>query len=361
VPPSNNIVPSFFKNFSLSTTLGLTFGVLLVGYGVFAFDPPTQAPPGENVDAPLHTGIGDQTKTGGLLSVFDFWVDNALGVTGGATFGGSVKIGEFASLPPCDASSEGTIAYNTTIKKLSVCTDTGWEVFSTGADFDNDGFIAGIDCDDSDINIWQNFTGYEDSDGDTYTLTGTSVCSGTSLPSPYLSSPSASVDCDDDNINIWQNFTGYEDSDGDTFTLAGTTVCSGDSLPAPYLSSASASVDCDDSCVNCYPGSLVTTPLPDELDQDCAGGVDNPTNISTSCTISGSQVGFDQTQIQCESWCASRGGGGTRFCNGPVSGFNNACSIDYDSCTAVLCNPTTQFSKCEDAQPIICSCASVYH
>ena len=35
-----------------STILGLTLGVLLVGYAVFAFTPPTAIPPGANVDTP---------------------------------------------------------------------------------------------------------------------------------------------------------------------------------------------------------------------------------------------------------------------------------------------------------------------
>jgi len=79
------------KSFSKSTILGLAFGILLAGYAVFAYTPPTQVPPDGNVAAPLNVGGDDQTKTGGMLSVFDFWVDSALGVTGGATFGGNVS------------------------------------------------------------------------------------------------------------------------------------------------------------------------------------------------------------------------------------------------------------------------------
>jgi len=77
------------KSFSKSTILGLTLGILLVGYGVFAFDPPVQVPPQGNVPASLNTGSGDQTKQGGLLSVFGLWVNQSLGVGGGATFGGT--------------------------------------------------------------------------------------------------------------------------------------------------------------------------------------------------------------------------------------------------------------------------------
>lgn len=43
---------------------------------------------------------------------------------------GGVKIGTYSTLPTCDSSGEGTIAYNKNIKKLSLCTGNEWEVFS---------------------------------------------------------------------------------------------------------------------------------------------------------------------------------------------------------------------------------------
>jgi hypothetical protein len=79
------------KNFFPSTILGLTLGILLAGYAVFAYTPPTQAPPAGNVAAPINTGPSNQTKTGGTLNVFGLWVDQSLGVTGGASFGGDVS------------------------------------------------------------------------------------------------------------------------------------------------------------------------------------------------------------------------------------------------------------------------------
>ena len=59
---------------------------------MFAFTPPTAPPPGDNVDAPINTGTGDQTKTGGLLSVFDLQVNQSLGVSGGTTLGGILNL-----------------------------------------------------------------------------------------------------------------------------------------------------------------------------------------------------------------------------------------------------------------------------
>ena len=70
------------KTFSKSTILGLTLGVFLAAYAVFAFDPPVSTPPGGNVPAPLNVGIAGQEKQGGLILN-----------TGGAEFGLIVAAG----------------------------------------------------------------------------------------------------------------------------------------------------------------------------------------------------------------------------------------------------------------------------
>jgi hypothetical protein len=82
----------FFTKFSKSMIVGLAFGILLAGYAVFAYTPPTQAPPAGNVAAPINTGTSDQTKTGGTLNVFGLWVNQSLGVTGGASIGGALTV-----------------------------------------------------------------------------------------------------------------------------------------------------------------------------------------------------------------------------------------------------------------------------
>ena len=72
-------------SFSKSTILGITFGILLVGYAVFAFTPPTLAPPGDNVPAPINIGPLEQTKTGNLLI-------NSLGTVGNLTAGADLSV-----------------------------------------------------------------------------------------------------------------------------------------------------------------------------------------------------------------------------------------------------------------------------
>lgn len=65
--------------------------------------------------------------------------------------------------------------------------------------------VTAADCNDADTTKWQNLTGYNDLDGDTYTSGTTQICSGASLPaynqttSPYRSAPSATADCYDVN------------------------------------------------------------------------------------------------------------------------------------------------------------------
>ena len=87
--------------FSSSQVASLTFGVFVFLFAVAVsvsavWNPPASAPPGGNADTPLNTGTGNQTKTGGMLTLYDLWVNSALGVTGGATIGGNVGIGTTA-------------------------------------------------------------------------------------------------------------------------------------------------------------------------------------------------------------------------------------------------------------------------
>jgi len=79
-----------------STVLGLTLGVSLAAYAVFAFDPPTATPPGDNVDAPLNTGPVTQIKTG-ELRVGSFVVLGGTLLNGITQINGNVGIGMPAS------------------------------------------------------------------------------------------------------------------------------------------------------------------------------------------------------------------------------------------------------------------------
>ena len=90
--------------------------------------------------------------------------------------------------------------------------------------------------------------GYEDKDVDGYTIgTQQTLCDVSSLPQGY-SSTSLGIDCDDSNINKFQNLQGYVDNDNDGYTVGNQlTVCSGSSLPTGYSSTSSSTPDCDDT------------------------------------------------------------------------------------------------------------------
>lgn len=107
---------------------------------------------------------------------------------------------------------------------------------TTPTDADNDGVASTADCDDNDATKYQLLTGYPDSDNDGYTTSSEQVCSGSSLPSGYLSSANGN-DCDDANVSTYQNLSGYIDSDNDGYgnpASALLTICSGASLATGY-------------------------------------------------------------------------------------------------------------------------------
>ena len=146
--------------------------------------------------------------------------------------------------------------------------------------------------------------------------------------------------------------TGYADNDADTYTLAGTSVCSGASLPSPYLLSGSGSVDCNDSCPSCFPGSGASTASPDGLDQDCNGVIDNMFNLGGSCPLNGLRISELAASEDCNQrcggtgsvscvsgyWCQDCGGvfrvdQATCTRSGPVNNVGNMCHIGTYTCT----------------------------
>jgi hypothetical protein len=66
--------------------------------------------------------------------------------------------------------------------------------------------------------------------------------------------PSLTLDCNDSNSSLYQNLTGYQDSDLDGYTTgSGQSICSGAALPSGWRSAATAT-DCNDSNANINPG-----------------------------------------------------------------------------------------------------------
>ena len=75
--------------------LGAAFGLLLVGYTALGqWQGPSGAPPTNNVDTPVNTGVTDQIKAGGIF-VGSFAADGGIAVTTDQLIG----------KPACDAAN----------------------------------------------------------------------------------------------------------------------------------------------------------------------------------------------------------------------------------------------------------------
>jgi hypothetical protein len=175
----------------------------------------------------------------------------------------------------------------------SDCNDSNANVWNNGYgyDGDRDGYgtsvygcyngnypydaTLGTDCNDSNANLYRYLTGYQDNDGDGYTIgSAQQVCSGASLPSGWRSFANGS-DCNDNNNTVWQYLNGYIDNDGDGYG-AGTlySVCSGSSLPSGYVSN---NTDCYDSNANAHPGQtsfFLVNRGDGSFDYNCNGGIE---------------------------------------------------------------------------------------
>jgi len=89
---------------------------------------------------------------------------------------------------------------------------------------------------------------YTDGDADTRAPNNTRSMDTVTSKSGFvrLASAASTSDCNDGNASVWQNLNGYRDQDADTFTTGVNPICSGASLPSGYLSSPSTPLDCYD-------------------------------------------------------------------------------------------------------------------
>ena len=140
------------------------------------------------------------------------------------------------------------------------------------------------DCDDNNAGKWRYLTGYPDADGDgSYSPTSAQVCSGSSLPPGYASSPGA--DCNDANPGISpftnevtcnaidEDCNGYArdpDCDGwcSQFTSVDRWGCFGQGFGADYNSGCNGNIDWNDNDAAWHPGAAEGIGNPD-YNQDC--------------------------------------------------------------------------------------------
>ncbi len=150
-----------------------------------------------------------------------------------------------------DAASSNVIAYNNYPIVCPVTTPTV-------VDSDNDGFASMVDCNDNDATVHANRTYYRDVDGDGLgsTVLTTSVCSSMA-PNGYVTNNSdandndrdndgviAGVDCNDSDSSISLNQTYYVDADHDGLGNPNSTVsvCSY-TVPTGYVTNNSDTSD----------------------------------------------------------------------------------------------------------------------
>lgn len=221
----------------------------------------------------INSGSASPSKQiSGLAAGTNYWVCAVAQNSQGTTYGNVVSFSTTMVLNLAfDADHDGYYtgsASNQTATGFSLINGrTYYSTTTSGGAFsylDPASALGANDCNDADLSVWQNLTGYQDADNDTYTFGGAqNVCSGVSLPSGWRSAPNGN-DCNDSDATRWQYLTGYLDADGDTFTLSITgQVCSGTDFPPyntttnPYRKTQSSPLDCYDLNKDAKPGQTL--------------------------------------------------------------------------------------------------------
>ncbi|MBN2230332.1 MAG: putative metal-binding motif-containing protein, partial [Candidatus Thorarchaeota archaeon] len=138
------------------------------------------------------------------------------------------------------------------------------------------------------------------------------------------------IDCNDSNDEIWQNLTGYIDSDLDTYgTGSSLIICSNLSLPVGY---ANNSDDCNDSNSSIHPGAAE---ICNNIDDNCNGTIDE--NLTQSCGL-GVCAGNQTCNLGIWSNCSTQGddAGTCAACN--ASGEAVYDDTQDSDCPATICS-----------------------
>ena len=111
------------KLFFTPAVLGTVLGLALIGYSVFAaFQPPTAAPPGDNVAPPLNTSNTEQTKGGGLIVNSNNFNITGLKVEGYLQVDTGTPSGDCTS-----GTHAGRMIYDPGTNTLYICDGTTWQ------------------------------------------------------------------------------------------------------------------------------------------------------------------------------------------------------------------------------------------
>jgi hypothetical protein len=189
---------------------------------------------------------------------------------------------------------------------------------------------------------------YKDNDGDGHGSLSSGyreiAYSPRVVPSGYVYS---SDDCNDANVNTWRTGTFYRDADGDTYTLAGSTVCYGSSTPSGYRTSVSATLDCNDNnaTLNIQPGCVL--PTCSDTDGGKIWDVAGTAKMSNSATSYADVCGMGN--VLTEYYCNSGTGpvySESHLCNDGVACTTDTCPMPGGKC---VYTPTSHYSyKCSN-------------
>jgi hypothetical protein len=174
------------------------------------------------------------------------------------------------------------------------------------------------------------------------------------------------LDCNDADINVWQNKLGYPDNDGDGHyaPISPEDVCSGGELPSGYINYPGD--DCDDdplACgANCFPGSTTYTTSPDGYDQDCDGTVDEAVDKPTRTCTPPEYLDCYNHGADCNDYCGDVGLTGTISCPPFVPNRNYhwsvPCSINFETCGMTMgCDGWNHYTY----NQITCDCDAKYY
>lgn len=243
----------------------------------------------------------------------------------------------FFRINGCDA-NEGiqTIGVNNNIS-CPICDDTTHLLNISSnildcrgcQDKDGDGFngtssycLTGTDCNDNNISVFTNMSGYSDLDNDGYGagFLINSICTNGSLPLGYSA---VNTDCDDTNSSIWANVSGYVDADSDGYGAGSLmTFCTAGALPSGYVTN---NLDCDDTNLAVNP---IATKTDCGTDWNCDGKM-------IACPRSSSGAGCTSAYTNCTAWTeCSVAGTQTRDCT-DAKRCTTSVKTETQSCTYV--------------------------
>src|SRR3990167_5791320 len=164
-----------FNMTNLLQSLKILILALILSIGVtyvYAWTGPTATAPGGNTLAPINVGATGQTKSGGL------WL-GSLGADGGATIGGSMRIGYTSAT--CNTGIAGTLRYNSGIAEY--CNGSSWCALGTSC-----GVNLVISSNTNNYNIYDAavVAGWVSGKAVTLTINSGVVVGSTSTGSPAL-------------------------------------------------------------------------------------------------------------------------------------------------------------------------------